>query len=232
MESVAHTVHAFRLINNSMTIKSITAKEIIQGNWMKDATLLIIPGGADRYYAKNLNGYGNARIKEYVASGGRFLGICAGGYYGSAFVEFDKNGPLEVIGTRELNFFPGKAVGPACAPYDYLSKIGASAQEISTTLIDSKKTVIFYNGGAFFENADRIANTKVIGWYQNHRPAIVLVNHFKGKVLLSGVHVEYQADLLYSQDPYLKNIIPIIKKNEATRHAFLIALMQELGVIE
>ena len=54
---------------------------------------------------------GNERIREYVSKGGKYLGICAGGYYASSYVEFEKSTTLEVLGDRELSFFPGKAIG-------------------------------------------------------------------------------------------------------------------------
>jgi len=74
-------------------------------NWTKDAALFIMPGCADLYYVENLNSKGNKIIKNYVMSGGSFLVICAGAYYASKSVEFDKNRPLKVFGNRELSFF-------------------------------------------------------------------------------------------------------------------------------
>ena len=38
-------------------------------------------------------------IIKFIQQGGSYLGICAGAYYGSSFVEFDKNG--RVIGLEE-----------------------------------------------------------------------------------------------------------------------------------
>jgi len=43
---------------------------------------------------------------------GSFLGICAGGYYGSKFVEYQMGKVDEIKGERELEFFPGIARGP------------------------------------------------------------------------------------------------------------------------
>jgi len=41
------------------------------------------------------------------------LGLCAGAYYGCARVVFEPGTPLEVVGDRELAFFPGVARGAA-----------------------------------------------------------------------------------------------------------------------
>lgn len=50
---------------------------------------------------------------EFVHAGGRYLGLCAGAYYGCARVVFEPGTPLEVVGDRELAFFPGIARGAA-----------------------------------------------------------------------------------------------------------------------
>lgn len=67
------------------------------------------------YRGKKLNGKGNKQILDFVHSGGTYVGICAGSYYGGAFCEFDRNGPLQVLGSRELGFFPGTVRGPVLA---------------------------------------------------------------------------------------------------------------------
>ena len=33
--------------------------------------------------------------------------MCAGGYFGADRIVFDEDGPLEVVGVRDLKFFPG-----------------------------------------------------------------------------------------------------------------------------
>jgi glutamine amidotransferase-like uncharacterized protein len=50
---------------------------------------------------------------EFVQGGGSYLGLCAGAYYGCARVVFEPGTPLEVVGDRELAFFPGIARGAA-----------------------------------------------------------------------------------------------------------------------
>ncbi len=42
------------------------------------------------------------RIRDFVSEGGRYLGICAGAYFGSKEVRFDVGGPMEVKGDRDL----------------------------------------------------------------------------------------------------------------------------------
>ena len=80
----------------------------VPGEWQKSTALLIIGGGYDLGYINALKSEGMSMIRKYVEDGGSYLGICARGYFGCDYIEFDKGGPLEVCGRRELNFYPGK----------------------------------------------------------------------------------------------------------------------------
>ena len=84
-------------LKDSFHIKTISAKELKLGLWTEDAALFIMPGGADIPYTRKLNGKGNQIIKNYLANGGKYLGICAGSYYGSSSIEFAAGTKTEVI---------------------------------------------------------------------------------------------------------------------------------------
>ena len=58
-------------------------------------------------YFAALGAIGMSKIKDYVTQGGSYLGICSGAYFACDRIEFDKGGPLEVIGERFLKFHPG-----------------------------------------------------------------------------------------------------------------------------
>lgn len=229
-ESLKHTLLTFKSLLTHYNLKKISAQQIKKGHWTKNAILLVMPGGADLSYVKKLNGQGNKIIKKYVRDGGAFLGICAGSYYGSSYVEFDKNGALHVVGDRELRFFKGKAIGPILATYDYKTQSGSRAAKIHTSVPEVAETTVFYNGGGFFEHAEHYSHTKVIGRYANNLPAIILINYGKGTVLLSGVHFEYNPFLLNANDPYLKKIIKSLYEADASRTILFVHLIGALGL--
>ena len=96
-------------------------EELLAGEWMSSCLMLVMPGGADLPYCRQLNGPGNELIRgaqpccwlnmpsdvgkqsqilthstmsaAYVEDGGSYLGLCAGAYYACSYVEFD-------LGTR------------------------------------------------------------------------------------------------------------------------------------
>ena len=119
----------------SFFVREVDARALLNEQWEERASLVAIPGGADIPYMRALNGEGNRRIRQFVEEGGLYLGICAGGYYGSSAIEFEKGNRLEVCGKRELSFFPGMAVGPAYGPnlFRYTSEAGARLAQVSWT---------------------------------------------------------------------------------------------------
>jgi glutamine amidotransferase-like uncharacterized protein len=230
--SQIQTITTFsKLLMANYTVVHINAAEVKQGEWMQTAALFIMPGGSDVMYQRKLQGIGNQHIRNYVAMGGAYLGLCAGGYYGTSYVEFDKAGPLEVLGDRELVFFPGKSIGPVFAPYDYHSRIGARAVTLQLKLPELQQATVYYNGGCYFELTAAIEQTQVLAYYDNQLPAIVEIPYHQGKVILSGVHFEFDPELLDGADPYLKEIKPQLESNNAARILLTQALLQRLGLI-
>ncbi|MES2252388.1 MAG: BPL-N domain-containing protein [Pseudomonadota bacterium] len=193
-------------------VKEINALQTISGEWCKDAAAFIMPGGADLPYCKKLNGEGNAQIKAYVEAGGTYIGFCAGAYYGAHYCEFHKGDTrgYEVLGERELSFFPGSAVGPVLAPYDYKSKSGARIAQIKWKQSDVPTDQIYnvyFNGGCYFKDADQYENIRVLATYNNEGfeglAAVVECQIGQGKALLCGVHPECSFDDLEENDQNL-----------------------------
>lgn len=237
--SLIHTRHMLKSLAPDYRIELIDAQGIIHKNWPQDAALLIMPGGADVPYTQKLAGSGNQIIRQYVESGGSYLGICAGAYYGSGFVEFDKNGPLEVVGERALKFFPGKTIGPILSPYDSTSNSGARIASLqmswqSPIEQSTPSTIpVYYNGGGYFEAAETYKAIDVIAYYalENDRllPAILKMPCKQGTVVLSGVHFEYSAQLL-KKDQYHEPLLPLLGNSENDRVLLARAILASLGI--
>lgn len=158
-------------------------------------------------YCRSLNGEGNRIIERYVRRGGSYLGFCAGGYYGSSRCEFEVgNRVLEVIGPRELEFFPGTCRGCAFKGFVYHSEAGAKAVELRVEKEPFKGDVVpqtfrsYYNGGGVFVDAGKFAEkgVEILATYTDsldceggERPAaIVYCKIGEGNVLLTGTHPE------------------------------------------
>jgi len=183
-----------RLIAMQMTTqpRKVSRHFFLSDNWEEKTNLVVIPGGRDLPYHNHLQGEANRRIRSFVENGGSYLGICAGGYYGASEVIFEEGGPLEVVGLRELAFFPGRAVGPAFGKgkFAYGTQKGATLAKLKW---EKGRSSAYFNGGCYFEDAHHHAD--VIATYEElDLPAIISCKVGKGRAILSGVHLECEVD--------------------------------------
>lgn len=195
-----------RLLSPNYAVIPIAESVILKEPWASTCALLVFPGGADLGYCKALNGQGNRYIADYVRRGGSYLGLCAGGYYGSRRCEFEVgNTPLEVVGRRELDFFPGTCRGGAFKGFQYQSEKGARAVRLAVAKDAFKQSCApevtsYYNGGGIFVDAESLKDqgVDVLATYSGDtdveggdgRAAVVFCKVGQGKVLLSGPHPE------------------------------------------
>lgn len=178
-------------------IKTVSADIINHEPWESEANLLIIPGGRETPYSEDLQEKGGQRIKDFVAAGGSYLGICAGAYYAASRIIFEKGHPEhEIITERSLGLYSGEAEGPAygLGKFQYQSEEGARTALIKRS--DAKDLTIptYFNGGCWFHSHQEDNNTQIIARYadiENEPAAIISCQYGKGRVCLSGVHFEY-----------------------------------------
>lgn len=195
-----------QLLSSNYAVIPISETTILKEPWAPACALLVVPGGADLGYCRVLNGEGNRRIGDYVGRGGSYLGLCAGGYYGSGRCEFEAgNKPLEVIGNRELAFFPGTCRGATFSGFEYKSERGARAVSISINKGAFEEnleahTTSYFNGGGVFVDAQSINpdNVEVLATYDepmdvdggDGKAAIIICKVGSGKAMLTGPHPE------------------------------------------
>lgn len=209
VESVRHCLYTLRrLLSPNYAVIPVTGDMIIKEPWQATCAAVVFPGGADQGYCRTLNGAGNRRIRQYVEQGGKYIGFCAGGYYGSKRCEFEVgNRLLEVIGDRELAFYPGTARGCAFRGFVYHSEKGARAAELlvnkSQLASGSTPNVLksYYNGGGTFVDAPKFADqgVEILADYNERldvdsgdgKAAVVYCKVGRGAALLTGPHPEF-----------------------------------------
>lgn len=195
-----------RLLSPNYAVIPVSESVILKEPWSSTCALLVIPGGGDLGYCRVLNGAGNRRIAEFVRRGGSYLGLCAGGYYGSRKCEFEPGDKvLEVIGPRELAFFPGTCRGGAFKGFQYHSENGARAVALNLAQHRFKdklpaRVINYYNGGGVYVDAKSFEAEKVevLAEYADDldvdggdgNAATVLCHVGQGKVILCGTHPE------------------------------------------
>ncbi|XP_064629092.1 uncharacterized protein LOC135488418 [Lineus longissimus] len=214
------------------SVQKISPDELIKGSWTENAALIAFGGGFDRGYIDSLGETGLAVVRKYVEDGGRYLGICAGGYFGCAVIEFDRGGELEVCGPRDLGFFPGKCTGPVFPGFMYNSEEGAHAAEITWMSPSNEKTLhMYFNGGGAFVLPARRDNNgndiEVIATYASvpkNPAAVVKCKVGAGVAVLSGVHFEYLPQDLDVESHHKDIDLKLLASQEACLKCFKSAL--------
>ncbi|OAA53803.1 biotin apo-protein [Niveomyces insectorum RCEF 264] len=253
-ESVRHCLLTLRrLLYPNYAVIAVTESALLKEPWQASCALLVIPGGADMGYSRVLNGAGNRRIAHYVRTGGRYLGLCAGGYYGSGRCEFEiGNKPLEVIGRRELGLFRGTCRGGAYPGFAYHSEAGARAVPLTIhrqafsvgtandELPDSAYS--YYNGGGVFVDAKTADNVQILASYPNDivvdggkgRAAVIYCTAGEGAAILTGPHPEFEpANMVERPDqPGYQDLLRALRKDDESqaRVRFLKACLAKLGL--
>ncbi|KAK6347718.1 biotin holocarboxylase synthetase [Orbilia javanica] len=249
-ESVRQCINTLRrLLTPHYAIVPIGAEAFIKDPWASTCVLVCLPGGADLGYCKALNGAGNRILRQYVRRGGKYLGFCAGAYFASANIEFEKGDPsLEVTGARELGFFPGLCRGAAFKGFKYNSEAGARLCQLDATRMlsdmgapDSFKS--YYNGGGVFIDANGLKDrgVDVLARYRDKldigqeggNAAAVGCHIGAGYAILIGAHPEFVAGT-----PEQSSMVQMEgggspggwKYNEEQRLMFMSALLKVLGL--
>jgi len=208
----------FQCLEDRYHIERIYSEDVINHLWETKAVCFVMPGGRSKPYCESLAPVGTDKIKEYVKSGGSYLGICAGAYFAAEKTEFAAGSANEIIQDGVLNFCSSTASGPILADYDYNSKKGARAAKIK---FEETMIYLYFNGGCTFVGTEKTDNLEVLGYYvlgnQFELPAITYIKYGRGSVILSGVHFEFEPSTMDANDPYLPNVIKEIQRTNLQR---------------
>lgn len=245
-QSIANTVSTLEQVTHGKyKIITVGPEIITQQDWLQNTVLLVMPGGADRPYLEKLAGQGNKNIKQYVANGGKYLGICAGAYYAGDRLEFAKGDPeLEVTGERELKFFPGLIAGPTYSGFDHRDltvHAGTRAAKLYWQLewpfARQTEFTVFYNGGGSFVDAEKYQNVQILARYipevvgDTATPAAIIeCTVGKGKAILSGPHFEWRPETLDTDSAQFRKIKPQLIATNNERLALVKHLLTRLDI--
>ena len=145
----------------------IFSKNTVEDDFFDNVDMIAVPGGfgdADTY--KTLLKNNQKRVREFVANGGKYLGICMGAYW---------------AGSHYFNLLDGVDA------VQYLKRPGTDtrrphAKEMPITWQGSQDSMFWYDGCAFVGNG----RYKTIATYSNGDPMAII----QGNLGLIGCHPE------------------------------------------
>lgn len=190
-------VNALRRYN--VEVDCLSADDVL-GGALKGSDLFVMPGGADEPYHAKLGNEGAGVIRDYVAKGGAYLGLCAGAYYACERFEFNKGLESEICRTRPLKLFRGWAKGSIlqfAPPYDETLE-SAAMVPLAAPSGEQDSCTSYYHGGPVFMEVEQDENAVILGVYPdlpaNQNAAIIFKPYGSGRVILSSPHIEVTAD--------------------------------------
>src|SRR5262245_2235164 len=95
-----------------LKIKKINSQYLCSKSWENKSDVLVMGGGMCGEWEKNLQVEGMRKIRDFVLNGGKYLGICAGAYFGASESIFSLVGKPIIEKMRPLQFYQGRAIGP------------------------------------------------------------------------------------------------------------------------
>lgn len=166
----------FALRKLDIAYDKLNGKDIGQGE-LESCSVLIIPGGYTKKAVNTLEGGGFTKIREFMAKGGGYIGICAGAYLASGRVNV--SGKPDGVGVADIKNVRKSDSG--------MRRIHLKTHQITRGLKGGLK--IYRQNGPEIVLPEGSKMNKV-ATYQNGKGAIVAGPYGKGKVVIFSPHPE------------------------------------------
>ncbi len=163
-----------------ISYKTVKAKDIIKGKIFNKIKVIYFPGGWAGFYSRDIGKKGGRNIVNFIKNGGKFLGICAGAYFGA------KNIVWENIKYKGILKLYDSAIGPIneISPWP---NIGLANIKFS----DRTNKKMYYLGGPYLKIKKEYTP---LAYYSNGKLAAAYFSFGKGSVYLIGFHPEMIAE--------------------------------------
>jgi glutamine amidotransferase-like uncharacterized protein len=149
----------------------------IRGGGLEACSLLIVPGGYTAKYVDALDEQGFEQIREFVASGGGYIGICAGAYIAARNVEV-----------------PGRPPGLGIIEIENVRRAGRGIRTITVGQAEHPvvkgyegKVDIWYQNGPMMQAGEGVETLAI---YEEGGDAIVCATYGAGRVIIFSPHPE------------------------------------------
>jgi len=160
------------------SVEEVNATQILD-DCLDGYDILVIPGGSETTCASELQYItGVEKIKDFVAEGGSFFGICGGATFGATYAYF-LDGSLRPVSE------PGSLI--------HMTTMNVNQASTGPDLSDCPANIsTMYYGSQYFSPSED-ADVHVIASYEyNGEAGMVALEYENGTVFLSSPHPEYE----------------------------------------
>lgn len=206
------------LFTAGFSYQTLTAADILSGKLdNRQFSILIMPGGKSWKYLKELGSEGAKKIKNFVAQGGGYLGICAGAYYAVS----NRQGPSPIAENYGVGLLQGTAIDGTALK---IKPFHGGMMSVNSFIPDFVGTyqILMLGGPAFSfsPQEQQQKNIKILGVINPiNYPTMILFNYAKGKVFLMGPHGEIEEN---------KSILGALYRDPDSEWPFLMKILHEL----
>jgi hypothetical protein len=178
------------LYSHGRSYQVIYEKDILSGLFTRGSFhTLIMPGGKSWIYNENLGAKGAQEILKFVNAGGNYIGICAGAFYATSH----RQGPSPTPVPYGIGLLTGIAFDGTALKVPPFKGGMLDFKFFMPGFKDSYRVLLL--GGSAFLYTEAEAKTKKIQVYSQFAknfPAMIAFEFGKGKVFLSGPHLEVE----------------------------------------
>ncbi len=151
----------------------------IRGGVLNGLDIIAFPGGSMLSYSTNLNQVGMDLIRQFVASGGSYFGICGGALFATEFLGLSS-------GTWDTDI-PGIGGGT------HLTEMNVHRDCIGPDLSDEPSTYeTLYWGSSFFTPINPNSIMPIMSYPENNEPGMFVARYGSGTLFVSSPHPEYE----------------------------------------
>ncbi|MGQ9459778.1 MAG: BPL-N domain-containing protein [Candidatus Bathyarchaeaceae archaeon] len=177
-----------------LTWKYVTASDINNGLITYPTyKVLYMPGGYAADYNTAISNNGDQNIRNFVSSGGGYIGICAGAYFACDKITWEGRSY-----DYTLDLFNGMGIGsiPEIMAWDYaiMTNLTMNLNHPINQYEPSRERMAYYGGPYFVPNAGVTVDTVATYDKKNNERAAITFSYGSGRVFLIGTHPEIEED--------------------------------------
>ena len=174
--SATALTHMFEWMESTVVL--IDAEAIRNGT-LDSIDLVVFGGGSPNNFALDIGIVGIEQLKQFVAGGGSYFGICGGGMFASDYLEL-------CVGSWSAHI-PGMAGGA------YLAELSVNRASTGPDLSNEPESYyVYFSDSIFFAPANPASIIRIMSYPANDEAAMFVSRYGSGTLFASGPHAEYE----------------------------------------